>query len=285
MDRIRGADVTAVVTPVFGIRALRALMVRKQRAIAARHPRLVTEGRDQGSVVFPDADVKIYLYADAKVRAERRAEQLRAAGQPADAGKLLQEIAERDRSDATRHDGPLTCPEGAHRVDTSGLSFEQVVDKLEYVDKVVKQFRNQEPLIDNVPYEYEGLSHFKMTLAQFLKSRTTYYRRYATGFVDSDLKYIFRTRPRLRNGQKIDRSYMHADNFLHRNQRIMVNRVSQWVGVDPLVVSDLILKCRQRTHALDLWVKQDEAEKKLVEFTTYVSTRCAYYEVWETYFP
>lgn len=157
--------------------------------------------------------------------------------------------------------------------------------KLEYVDKVVKEYRNQEPSIENVPYEYEGLDQFKMTLAQFLKNRPARYRRLATGFVDPDLKYIFRTRPRMRNGQKIDRSYVHADNFLHKNQRVIVNRVSQWVGVDPIVVNDLILKCRQRTHVLDLWVKQDEAEKKLVEFTTYVSARCAYYEVWETYFP
>jgi hypothetical protein len=60
--------------------------------------------------------------------------------------------------------------------------------------------------------------------------------------------------------------------------------VSQWVGVETTVVKDLILKCRQRADALDLWVKRDDQEKKLVEFTTYISTRCAYYEVWETYF-
>jgi cytidylate kinase len=131
MDRIRHPDVTAIVSPISGIAQLRRLMVRKQRAIAARHPRLVTEGRDQGSEVFPDADVKIYLYADATVRAARRAEQLRAAGQPADLARLMADIVERDRSDAARHDGPLTCPEGAHRVDTSGMTFHQVVDTLE----------------------------------------------------------------------------------------------------------------------------------------------------------
>ena len=157
--------------------------------------------------------------------------------------------------------------------------------KLEYVDEVVEAYRNQEPLIDNVPYEYEGLADFKMTLAQFLKGRPTYYRKHATGFVDPDLKYIFRARPKLRNGQKIDRGYLHADNFLHRNQRIIANRVSQWVGVDAVVANDLIFKCRQRAHALDLWLKKEETEKKLVEFTTYVSTRCAYYEVWGAYFP
>ncbi len=157
--------------------------------------------------------------------------------------------------------------------------------KLEYVDKIVREYCNEGPLIENVPYEYEGLPGFKMTLAQFFKSRPTYYRNKATGFVDPDLKSIFRARPKLRNGQKIERGYLHADNFLRANQRIIVNRVSQWVGVDPLVVSDLMIKCRLRTHALDLWVKRDEREKKLVEFTTYISTRCAYYYVWGSYFP
>ncbi len=157
--------------------------------------------------------------------------------------------------------------------------------KLEFVDKIVHEHRNQEPLIENVPYEYEGLSDYKITLAQFFKGKPTHYRKAATGFVDPDLKYIFRARPKMRNGDKIERGYVHANNFLRKNQRVIVNRVSQWVGVDAFVVNDLILKCRQRTHALDLWVKKEDAEKKLVEFTTYISTRCAYYEVWGTYFP
>ncbi len=155
--------------------------------------------------------------------------------------------------------------------------------KLNFVDEIVQEYRNQEPLIENVPYEYEGMDYYPMTLAQFFKSRPTRYRKLATGFVDSDLKYIFRQRPKLHNGQKIERGYIHADNFLRHNQRIIVNRVSQWVGVEPVVVNDLILKCRLRSHALDLWLKKEETDKKLVEFTTYVSTRCAYYEVWGAY--
>jgi cytidylate kinase len=133
MERIREPDVTAVVSPISAIPGLRRLMVRAQRQIAEAHPRLVTEGRDQGSVVFPDAQVKIYLTASAEIRAARRAEQLRAAGQSADIDRLLADIVERDRSDASRHDGPLTCPEGAHRVDTSELRFDEVVDELERI--------------------------------------------------------------------------------------------------------------------------------------------------------
>jgi len=157
--------------------------------------------------------------------------------------------------------------------------------KLEYVDQVVKEYRGQEPLFENTPYEYEGMDTYKMTLAQFFKGRPTYYRKAATGFVDSDLKYIFRERPKLLTDKKLERGYLHADNFLRKNQRVIATRVSQWVGVEQVVVDDLIVKCRNRAGDLDLWIKREDQEKKLVEFTTYVSTRCAYYYVWGTYFP
>lgn len=133
MARLRDADVTALVSPLAGVPALRERMVAAQRAIAAAHPRLVTEGRDQGSVVFPDADVKIYLDAAPDVRARRRAEQLRAAGEAADEPRLLAEIVARDESDRRRAVGPLVCPSDAVVVDTSGLSFDAVVDRLQDV--------------------------------------------------------------------------------------------------------------------------------------------------------
>lgn len=128
--RIRDEDVTGVVSRVAGIGALRRHMVAKQRIIAHQHPRLVTEGRDQGSVVFPDAAVKFYLDARAEVRAARRADQLRAGGHEVDEAALCREITERDRSDATRAEGPLVRAPDAQLVDTSDLSFDQVVDEL-----------------------------------------------------------------------------------------------------------------------------------------------------------
>ncbi len=130
-DRIRSREVTRLVSAVAAIAALRRHMVRKQRIIAHQHPRLVTEGRDQGSVVFPDAAVKFYLDADANVRAERRAEQLRAAGKPVDAAVILEELRRRDEIDSTRTEGPLVVPEHAVVLDTSELSVEQVIDQLE----------------------------------------------------------------------------------------------------------------------------------------------------------
>lgn len=129
--RIRDGDVTAIVSPIAGIAPLRELMVARQREIARQHARLVSEGRDQGSIVFPHAAIKFYLDASPRVRCARRAEQLRAAGQRPDEAVLLQEIIERDLSDSTREVGPLVCPMDATRVDTSGLTFEQVVTTLE----------------------------------------------------------------------------------------------------------------------------------------------------------
>ncbi|MEX2220076.1 MAG: (d)CMP kinase, partial [Phycisphaerales bacterium] len=129
--RVRSGDVTAIVSQVASIPELRRHLVAKQRLIAAQHRKLVTEGRDQGSVAFPDAALKLYLDAAPRVRARRRAEQLRAAGMEADEAALEREIAARDHSDSHRPTGPLVCPEDAIRVDTSDLSFEQVVDRLE----------------------------------------------------------------------------------------------------------------------------------------------------------
>jgi len=129
--RIRAADVTAIVSPIAGIALLRELMVARQREIARQHARLVSEGRDQGSIVFPHAAIKFYLDASPKVRCARRAEQLRASGQRPDEAALLHEIIERDLSDSSREVGPLVCPMDATRIDTSGLTFEQVVTTLE----------------------------------------------------------------------------------------------------------------------------------------------------------
>lgn len=131
MHRLRDADVTGMVSQIAAIDSLRQTMVQKQRNVGIAHPRLVTEGRDQGSVVFPDADVKFFLHASALVRAHRRAAQIEASGKTADVAKLQQEIEARDRSDSTRTVGPLTCPADAERIDTSDMSFDQVVDALE----------------------------------------------------------------------------------------------------------------------------------------------------------
>lgn len=128
--RIRGDDVTQMVSFVASIPELRAHMVRKQRIIFAQHPRLVTEGRDQGSVAFPDAPVKFYLDADPRVRARRRIEQLGIEGEVS-LDEMCARIVERDRLDSSRSDGPLVCPDDAVVIDTSELAIEGVIDELE----------------------------------------------------------------------------------------------------------------------------------------------------------
>ncbi len=130
-DRIRTPEVTRAVSAVASNPLVRAAMVESQRLIASRHPRLVTEGRDQGSVVFPDADVRIYLDARPEVRASRRVDQLRLKGIVTTEAEVLANILERDRLDSSRRDGPLVCPRGADVVDTSAIDIDEVIDRLE----------------------------------------------------------------------------------------------------------------------------------------------------------
>jgi cytidylate kinase len=100
-------------------------MVLEQRRIAASSP-VVMEGRDIGTVVFPNAQVKVYLDADPRVRAVRRAAELEAKGLPADVDEIANAIAERDHRDATREDSPMKPAADAVRLDTSGLNIDQV---------------------------------------------------------------------------------------------------------------------------------------------------------------
>lgn len=127
---IRSAEVSAAVSIVAAHPQVRASMVAAQRAVAVEHPRLVTEGRDQGSVVFPDAAVKFYLDATPLIRADRRAAQLRRAGQPADLEEILHAIIRRDEMDMGREIAPLRCPSDAIRLDTGPLTLAETVAEL-----------------------------------------------------------------------------------------------------------------------------------------------------------
>ena len=130
-DRIRRGDVSARVSRIAAIGPLREHMVRKQRIIAQQHPRLVSDGRDQGSVAFPDAEVKFYLDAELRVRALRRAAQIqRETGVRPDLNEVMRNLELRDHLDKTRKDGPLVVPVGAVVVDTSELDLDQVVAHL-----------------------------------------------------------------------------------------------------------------------------------------------------------
>lgn len=130
--RIRCEDVTELVSFVATLPELRSHMVRKQRIIFAQHPRLVTEGRDQGSIAFPDAPVKFYLDAEPGVRARRRIDQLGLTG-AVTVEEMCQRISERDQIDSSRSDGPLICPDDAVVIDTSALTIDEVIDEMERI--------------------------------------------------------------------------------------------------------------------------------------------------------
>lgn len=123
---IRGERVTAAVSAVSAHPGVRRLLVDLQRDWVRRHRgRGVVEGRDIGSVVFPDAAVKVYLDATPEVRARRRAEE---TGK--DLAAVLADLNRRDRIDTTREISPLAAAADAVVIDTSTLTFEEVVDRL-----------------------------------------------------------------------------------------------------------------------------------------------------------
>lgn len=109
---------------------VREVLVELQRKVGRDFGSFVTEGRDQGTVVFPQADVKFYLDAAPEERARRRCEELRQRGEEADYEDLLASIHRRDRSDMNRRVGPLRVPEGAVVIDTTDNNPQETVDLL-----------------------------------------------------------------------------------------------------------------------------------------------------------
>jgi cytidylate kinase len=122
---IRSAEVTSSVSKVAANSGVRTELRARQQAWAAARDGGVIEGRDIGSVVFPDADLKLYLTASPRVRAERRVSE--AGG---DVDEIERAIAARDLLDSTRVDSPLTEAAGSTLVDTTGLSVDEVLDRI-----------------------------------------------------------------------------------------------------------------------------------------------------------
>lgn len=128
-DRLRELDVTENSSAVSAVGGVRARMVELQRRIGSDGA-IVAEGRDIGSVVFPNADVKIYLDADIKCRARRRQKELKARGRQVALEKLEQDIRARDAYDSGREHSPLVVPEGAVIVDTTDLTIDEQVERV-----------------------------------------------------------------------------------------------------------------------------------------------------------
>jgi CMP/dCMP kinase len=131
-DAVRGADVTAVTRYAAGNPSVRKHLVALQRELA-RGRNIVTEGRDQGTVAFPDAECKIFLTASAGERARRRLSDLAALGEPQSLQRVLDDITRRDRDDSSRAVGPLVAADDAISLSTDGLTANEVVDRLENI--------------------------------------------------------------------------------------------------------------------------------------------------------
>jgi cytidylate kinase len=128
-DALRVEEVSAVASRTAVLPAVRGALLERQRAFR-RPPGLVADGRDMGTVVFPEATLKIYLTANAGERAERRYKQLIAKGMSANMATLLQEIRERDERDSTRAVAPLQKAADAFLIDTTARTIPAIVEEV-----------------------------------------------------------------------------------------------------------------------------------------------------------
>lgn len=137
-SEITTAEVTESVSRISAIPRVREKLVEYQREMADGID-VVIEGRDIGTVVFPDADHKFFLIADIHERAKRRMQEMEAKGEIVLLSALITELEERDRIDSTREHSPLKKAEDAVEIDTTGLSIEQQVNRIvEIVTKSIK---------------------------------------------------------------------------------------------------------------------------------------------------
>lgn len=139
-DGIRTSEVTRAVSAVSRFRRVRERMVEEQRRIGNGQG-IVLEGRDIGTVVFPNADLKVFLVAGIEARAKRRQAELRAQGVETDMAQLVREIEERDRLDSTRMESPLRKAPDAVVLDTSNLTIDEQV---EYVVQKAREILQRE---------------------------------------------------------------------------------------------------------------------------------------------
>ena len=128
-DAIREEAVGNAASRIAVMPAVRAALVDRQRAFR-RPPGLVADGRDMGTVIFPDAALKVFLTASAQARAERRYKQLIEKGFSANLPGLLRDLEERDRRDASRAIAPLAPAEDAQVVDSTALGIDETVERV-----------------------------------------------------------------------------------------------------------------------------------------------------------
>ena len=131
-DDIRTQEISQKASLVSAHAVVREMLLDMQRDMAKKH-NVIMDGRDIGTVVLPKANVKIFLTASAEVRAQRRCDELNAKGQKASFNKVLQEIQQRDYQDTHREIAPLKQAKDAHKVDTSDLDIDGVIDVIKQI--------------------------------------------------------------------------------------------------------------------------------------------------------
>ncbi|MBW8035552.1 MAG: (d)CMP kinase [Planctomycetes bacterium] len=129
-EGIRRPDITINVKYIAKAAKIRKKLVDMQRKFAKKHDKIVTEGRDQGTIAFPNADYKFFLIADVEERARRRHAEFTEKGLNIDLDVLEKDIRKRDESDTTRKNGPLIKAGGAIEIDSTKLDAEAVVKKI-----------------------------------------------------------------------------------------------------------------------------------------------------------
>jgi len=127
---IRSPDVNSHVSDISKIAGVRDALVKKQRVMAAENEGVVMEGRDIGTVVFPDADVKIYLTASIHERSHRRAKEFAEQGKKIAVETVRDNLVQRDKIDSTRAVAPLSKAQDAIEVDTSNVTIEEQVEMI-----------------------------------------------------------------------------------------------------------------------------------------------------------
>lgn len=137
-DELRSYEVNTNVSDVSKIEGVRIALVKKQREYASRNKGIVMEGRDIGTVVFPDADVKIFLTASLDQRVERRAKEYEDKGIDIPVENIKKNLVNRDRIDSTREVSPLTKADDAVEIDTSSVTI------AEQVELILKEVRKTE---------------------------------------------------------------------------------------------------------------------------------------------
>ena len=141
-DKIRTREISSNASKISVVKEVREKMVDLQRAFS-KSKDVILDGRDIGTAVFPDADLKVYLNADAEIRAERRCEELKNKGENVEYEEILREITTRDYDDMHREESPLKIAQDAVILDSTSLSAEEVKEKIkELIEERTKKNSN-----------------------------------------------------------------------------------------------------------------------------------------------